>query len=370
MTESSLDDSVLAPFVGKRVLITGAFGFLGGHVCRHMVAAGASVTALDTDTAPTRPSQLNLVPGLRERVSVCTGDVTDAAPLERCLSDERFDYVFHFAAFASVIQRAAERPVEAIRGSSMGVVHVLDAIRKTGQDITCFVHASSDKVYGGINGSPYCERSTPLLGAGIYEASKIAADVFAHSYGEAFGIPVVVARMCNVFGPFDLDAIRYRLVPKAFAAMFGSPTAAPAVYAHARAHRRDYLFIDDCCSALLLLASRAAGGGDRAFNLPGRANLTTAAMCAETVEAASAVATRSGDPALGESIRANGYRVVEVPSDAVREIVAQENGGQRLRAATGFEPRFGIREGLERTAEFYRDYARQSVDRDGLRSDR
>jgi len=348
------------PFTGKRVLISGGFGFLGSHLARHLIAARAEVTVLDIDTMAQRRAQINLTPGLRRQLTVCSGDVMDRVLLADLFGAAQFDYVFNFAAFSSVIERAAMHPTETLAVNSLGGVHLLEAARQAGQHLQCFLHASTDKVYGDHAGEPYVE-GAQLRGRGLYESSKIAAETFALSYSRAYELPVTVVRLCNVFGPFDIDGIGYRIVPRSMAAMFGVPPAAPEVYRDSRHHRRDYIFVDDCCRAIMMLAASGivrSPNDDPTFNLAGCENLTTSAMCEATIAAAAAVADRAGERAEADRIRADGYRLEGCHDASVPTIAEQRMNGDRLRQATGFRPETTLRDGLEQTAAFYREFLR------------
>ena len=349
----------LPPLRRAHVLVTGAFGFVGGHLTRRLVEEGAIVTALDCDTHTSRPCLVNLVPQLRERVIVANGDVTDSAFIDRLLAQVRFDLVFHFASSAAVIQRAHAAPLASVESNAMGVVHLLDALRRGGHRDVTIVHASSDKVYGDAGGEPYSEEHSPLDGEGIYEVGKIAADLFARRLARSCGARVVVSRMCNLFGPCDVDALDYRIVPRTMAALFARPRRRPQVYGHARQHRRDYLYVEDAVRALLLLAARTASDeamSGHAYNLAGIANLSTEEICLAAIEAAAVVSERRGASALGRAIRKDGFEVTAAPVDAGREIAVQRCNGERMRMATGFQPAVPMADGLQRTAEFYRGF--------------
>jgi len=350
------DMSWHAPFTGKRVLVSGAFGFLGSHLARHLVAAGADVTALDIDTATTRPSQINLIPGLREQLTIASGDVMDRAFLSEVYRAP-FDYVFNFAAFSSVIERAALHPTETLAVNSLGVAHLLETVRASGQQLQCFLQASTDKVYGDHAGAPYLE-GAELRGRGIYESSKMAAEMFALAYRRAYELPVAVVRLCNVFGPFDVDGMGYRIVPRSMAAMFGTPPRAPEIYRDSQEHRRDYIFVDDCCRAIMLLAASGVGrapNDDPVFNLAGCENLTTIAMGDAIVAAAAASADSAGEQELAERIRADGC-VVSSGHAPVVTIAEQRMNGDRLQQTTGFRHATSLRDGLEQAAAFYREF--------------
>lgn len=339
-----------------RALVTGAFGFIGGHMVRRLVELGADVVALDADAGPHRRCQLNLAPELREHATVVEGDVTDAAFLDALLARRTFDVVFHFATSASVVQRAHADPLPAIHSASMGAVHLIEALHRGGQRGALLVHASTDKVYGDAGDEPYREHVTPLSGAGVYEASKVAADVLVRALANSRGRRGVVARLCNVFGPYDLEAGRTRLVPSTMTAALGTPRRRPIVYAHAQQHRRDYLYVDDACRAMLLLAEHAARDASmlgQAFNVCGVANLTSSEMCLSALRAAAA-AIEDEAPQTAAAILADGFDLAATAADAAHEIAEQRCCGEQLRARTGFAPQVDLVQGLRRTADSYR----------------
>ncbi|MBL8751328.1 MAG: NAD(P)-dependent oxidoreductase [Planctomycetes bacterium] len=345
-----------ARFAGANVLVTGAFGFLGSHVARALVYGGANVVAFDCDTSPQRSSQINLIPGLRESLRIESGSVIDPPVLRRVCSETRFDHVFHFAAFSSAIETAAANPTETLIVNSTGVVHLLAAVAETGQSLRSFVHASTDKVYGDHGGTPYREAQHVYRCEGAYEASKLAADVFARSWTRCHEVPVAVLRLCNVFGPYDVGGIRSRLVPRAMAAIFRDHLP-PVVYEGSAQHRRDYLYVDDCCRAILGVASHDLRGalepGGAVFNVPGQANLTTAEMCSAVIEAAASVLDDVGDPLSARRVRDAGYSIRPPTRSDVPVIPLQRTCGERLTAATGFRPMVSMTDGLLRTAASY-----------------
>ena len=87
---------------------------------------------------------------------------------------------------------------------------------------------------------PYTEESD-LGGGGVYDSAKLAADIFAGTYHKALGVPTIVLRMCNLFGPYDFN-IDYRLIPKALRNIFRDGEV-PELYLNALEHYRDYIFV-------------------------------------------------------------------------------------------------------------------------------
>ncbi|MBN6741610.1 NAD-dependent epimerase/dehydratase family protein [Acidithiobacillus sp. MC6.1] len=256
-------------FNAKKVLVTGGFGFVGGHVSKRFVDLGADVSVLDIDPSPTRMSIMNCKNHrLRDSVQVIEADVTDKKSMLDIITEGRFHYIFHFAAYATVIEKALTAPYDTIMANTMGWINVLEACRMVAHKPAMAFLASTDKVYGEMDGDAYFEHLTPLRGIGVYDSAKLAADVFSRTYHEAFGLPTITLRMCNIYGPYDYN-IAYRLLPKAMRNIFGKQTPdAPELYFNAIEHQRDYLYIDELVNAILLLTRSTHCRGE-VFNLAG-----------------------------------------------------------------------------------------------------
>ena len=209
-------------------------------------------------------------------------------------------------------------------------------------------------MYGDSQGEPYDEESSPLLATGVYDVSKLAADTFARMYHRVYGVPTIVVRLCNIFGPYDFNT-SYRVVPKAMRALLAwERPRPPMLYAGSVNHERDYLYIDDCVRALLEVAAAPQCRG-KVYNLRGCKHLTTPAMIGAVVRAAAEV-ERWSNPALASEIEENSYVVVAEPTPGVVTIPTQRASGRRLKKDVGFEPQTSLKEGLLLTAEGYHRY--------------
>jgi nucleoside-diphosphate-sugar epimerase len=315
------------------VLVTGGWGFIGGHLVAHLAARGATVTVLDLDGGPPVPP-----PG----VTSVRGDVRD---LDLCLdlvADRRPDLVFHLAA-SSTIDSAYEDPHASLAVNAGGTTNLLEAVRRAG-GVGRFVHASTDKVYGELRGPSYREDS-PLQARGVYDVGKLAADQVTRLYGYELGVPVAVLRLCNVFGPGDANTA-YRIVPRSLDRLLGpGGPLPPVVYEGSMGHSRDYVFVEDVVRALVVLAQdRRARGG--VFNMAPTAHRTTLALVEELIDAAAA-GCAPHDPARAAAIRRNGYEVAAGGAPA-SVLVRQHGCAERLREL-GFRPEVGMAEGLRRT---------------------
>ncbi len=352
-------------FRGARVLISGANGFVGGHLARAMHAAGARVTALDCDFSPSRGTQLDLT-GLRDELELVEADVCDRRAMAALVCGGGFSHVFHLAAGASTIERAIADPYGTIVANTMGFVNLAEGARllPEGKRPTV-VYASTDKVYGEAQVLPYTE-DTELGGVGIYDASKLCADILAKTYHRALGVPTVVLRMCNIFGPYDLNC-DYRLFPKAMRNIFRDGQS-PELYMNSVEHFRDYVFVEDAIRAYFHIAREPKCQG-RVYNLPGAHYVSTPDVLRDIVNFVSEFQDRQRecDPSspLARHEWNRSIRVVPSAPNLIT-ISKQHLDGTRIYRETGFEPMTDFKSGLHATANFYLWYFNHIAPRKAL----
>ncbi|MEO6081674.1 MAG: NAD-dependent epimerase/dehydratase family protein [Umezawaea sp.] len=315
-----------------RVLITGGSGFIGSALAARLAARGVAVTVFDRQAADVPPAG----------VAVVDGDVRD---LDRCVelvSVLRPDFVFHLAA-SSTIDSAYKEPYESLRTNVVGTLNILEAVRRVG-GVRRFVLASTDKVYGELQGHAYQEES-PREARGVYDVGKLAADELTQLYGSELGVPITVLRLCNVFGPGDSNT-DYRLVPRSVDRLLDvDGPRPPTVYAASMLHGRDYVYVDDVVRALLAVATDARTVS-QVLNMAPAAHRTTLVLVEELISVAVEIYD-SVDPRRSALIRANGVEIVDVGGPATA-LQRQHCDGSRLRSL-GFRPVVGLREGLRRT---------------------
>jgi nucleoside-diphosphate-sugar epimerase len=349
------------PFwTGKRALVTGAFGFVGGHLARALHAAGADVTALDCNTRPAQGSQIDLV-GLRDEMQIVQADITDRAHMQEIVHNGGFDYIFHLAAGATTVEKAMHDPYATILANTMGFVNLAEASRLLPPDERpVLIYSSTDKVYGESNELPYDEEKSELRGVGVYDAAKLAADIFSATYHQALGVNTIVLRMCNLFGPYDFNT-DYRLIPKAMRNIFRDHDA-PELYFGSLQHHRDYLYVEDAARAFMALAREPECRG-HVFNLPGSHYSPTPDVLRDVVDMLASMqeeAQRTGaDPRLASLEWNRHIRLIQAESSVVA-ISKQHLDGTKIKSATGFEPTISFRDGLRRTILFYLWYFNQS----------
>ncbi|QCI68405.1 SDR family NAD(P)-dependent oxidoreductase [Phreatobacter stygius] len=317
-------------YTGMKVLVTGADGFIGSHLTEVLVRHGAKVTALALynsfdshgwldDVSEATRSQLNLI----------RGDVRDAAFVGRIVQDQ--EVVFHLAALIAIPHSyaAAQSYVET---NVLGTLNVLEAARQCGTERV--VHTSTSEVYGTAQTMPISE-THPLQGQSPYSASKIGADMMAEAFARSFGLPAVILRPFNTFGPRQSERaiiptiVRQALDPSCTAIMVGDTTPI-----------RDLTFVDDTVAAFLAAGSTPAIEYGRAYNA-GSQRAVTVADLIELIR---------GLTSCTKPVKQDETRMRPVNSE-VRALLADCS---RFRRETGWRPQTSLRDGLERTIAWWR----------------
>ncbi len=181
---------------GKRVLVTGAGGFIGSHLAERLVREGAEVHAMVHYNALSSWANLDLVaPDVKPELRVTLGNIEDSDYVAR--SCKGMDVVFHLAALIA-IPYSYVAPRSYVRANVEGTLNVLEAARQLG--VGRVIHTSTSEVYGTALREPIDEEH-PLQGQSPYSASKIGADKIAESYWRSFETEVVTLRPFNTYGP-------------------------------------------------------------------------------------------------------------------------------------------------------------------------
>ena len=183
-------------YAGTKVLVTGADGFIGSHLTEALVSSGGGVTALAQYNSFDSHGWLDDLPeSVRDTINLVRGDIRDAAFVDRLVHGH--EIVFHLAALIA-IPHSYVAPQSYVETNVLGTLNILEAARQHGTERV--VHTSTSEVYGTALTMPINE-SHPLQGQSPYSASKIAADMMAEAFARSFGVPVVLLRPFNTFGP-------------------------------------------------------------------------------------------------------------------------------------------------------------------------
>ena len=181
---------------GKKILITGAEGFIGSHLTEKLVELGADVTALVQYNSFNNWGWIDTFDkSTKENIKVISGDIREYDGMKRIIKGQ--DVVFHLAALIA-IPYSYLSPMAYVRTNVEGTTNVLEACRE--YEIEKVVHTSTSETYGTALYVPIDEKH-PMQGQSPYSASKIGADKIAESYYRSFNVPVATIRPFNTYGP-------------------------------------------------------------------------------------------------------------------------------------------------------------------------
>ena len=234
-------------YKGKRVLITGADGFMGSHLAEKLISYGAKVSVYVRGVPQTGTSKINLrnIEHIKDKLKfILTGNIGNKDSTE-IIQKNNPQIIFHLAADAYV-PNSFEHPLEVMESNLIGTLNVLLAARKM-EDIECVVCTSSSEIYGSAI-KPLINEEHPLNGTSPYAASKIAADRYAYAFWNTYKIPVTIIRPFNTFGPRHT----YDVIPKFIQlALKNEPLT---IYGNGN-QTRDFTYVDDMIRAFLIMGS-------------------------------------------------------------------------------------------------------------------
>lgn len=247
---------------GKKVIITGANGFLASHLTISLLEKKAVVIGIIKEAMPFSYLDLSLKEKKYSNLRIVKGDIVDHGFIKRLFKSIKPDVCLHVAAQA-IVGLANKSPISTLRTNIEGTWNILDAVREFSSQTSVIV-ASSDKAYGEHKKLPYTEEAA-LQSLHPYDASKACADILSRTYANTYGLNVAVTRCANIYGPGDLNFSR--IVPDTFRSAILNKN--PIIRSDGTP-LRDYMYIKDTVNAYLILAEALFSGkkgiSGQAFN--------------------------------------------------------------------------------------------------------
>ena len=331
-----------------KVLVTGAAGFIGMHVCERLLALGDDVVGVDNlndyyDVALKEARLARLTPDPRFRFFRL--DIADREGIAALFAAERPQRVINLAAQAGV-RYSLENPHSYVDSNVVGFVNILEGCRHNG--VEHFVYASSSSIYGGNERMPYSEHDNVDHPVSLYAATKKANELMAHTYSHLFRLPTTGLRFFTVYGPWGRPDMAYFLFTRAILA--GQPIK---VFNHGRM-QRDFTYIDDITEGVIRVLDRtpqADPGFDRqvpdpatswapyrVFNIGNNQPVELMVFIAALEQALGRTATKNFLPMQDGDVPATFADTSEI----VREV--------------GFSAGTPVDEGIRRFVDWYRSY--------------
>ena len=319
---------------GKRVLVTGADGFIGSHLTEALREAQAQVRALALYNSFGSWGWLDALPRpTLESVEVVMGDVRDLHSVRSAMRG--VDVVFHLAALIA-IPYSYHSPDSYVDTNVRGTLNVLQAARDL--ETPRLIVTSTSEVFGTAQYVPIDE-AHPRRGQSPYSATKIAADALAESFHYSFGLPVVIARPFNTFGP--------RQSARAVIPTIVGQLAAGnrEIHLGALGPTRDLTYVTDTCAGFIALARCDAAVG-RNVNMGSGREIAVGELARKLIDTVNPDARVVTDP---QRLRPEKSEVERLLADT-----------SLMRELTGWSPVVPLDEGLARTVAWLRDPANLS----------
>lgn len=305
-----------------KILVTGGAGFMGSEFVRQgIVKKGYKIVVVDNLTYAGDLKRLEEVKG---KCKFYKADICDKPQMKRIFLKEKPQILVNFAAETHV-DRSIVDATPFIETNIKGTQVLLDAARK--YKIKKFVQISSDEAYGEIKKGKFSE-SSPLQPNSPYAVSKAAADMLVKAYHRTYGLPTIIVRPCNNYGPWQYPE---KLIPLVILKILKNKKA--PVYGKGQ-NVREWLYVSDCIEAIFLILEKGKIG--EIYNIG-------SSQEKRNIDVVKQIFKILGKP---ESL-------IEFVEDRPGHDIRYSLDSERVRNKMGWRARTGFREGLEKTVKWH-----------------
>jgi dTDP-glucose 4,6-dehydratase len=328
----------------RTVLVTGGCGFIGANFIRLLHADHPDWRVVNLDKL-TYAGNLQNLQGIAEgeRYRFVRGDICDGELVASLFAGERIDTVVHFAA-ESHVDRSITGPGAFIRTNIEGTFTLLEAAKKswlmekTGGVQPCFLHVSTDEVYGSLGETGRFTETTPYDPRSPYSASKASSDHLASAYFHTYGLPVRITNCSNNYGPYQFPE---KLIPLVFNNALHN--RALPVYGDGR-NVRDWLFVRDHCEAIVEVLEKGRDG--QCYNIGGnneKENLEVVTLICDLLDRKIGLA-ESGQPRRS---------LITFVPDRLGHDRRYAIDATKIREQLGWQPKATFEKGIDQTVDWY-----------------
>lgn len=320
----------------KTIFVTGGCGFIGSNFVR-LLATSTDYRIINFDKLTYAGNLENVADISPERMRFVQGDICDRELVERVLNEEKPWALVNFAA-ESHVDRSILDSTPFLHNNIGGVQSLLEAVRRV--SVERFLHISTDEVYGDKEGKVSSNEEANMAPSSPYSASKAAADLLCFSYRHTYGLPIVITRSSNNYGPYQFPEKLIPLLLRNGLAGLDFP-----VYGDGQ-QIRDWIHVEDNCRGLLAVLERGQLGS--IYNIgtsEERSNLAVVQSICNAIAAHQGVEARE--------IMARIRYVTDRPGHDRRYALDTS----KVRGELGWAPRVDFASGLQRTVDWYLSHA-------------
>ncbi len=327
-----------------RYLITGGAGFIGSNLVRLAIAEGHTVLNLDSLTYA---GNLQSLEDLRShpRYSFARVDITDAAAVDRAITEYAPDAIMHLAA-ESHVDRSIDGPGQFIQTNVIGTYNLLQSSLNYWRGLTesaaqafRFLHVSTDEVYGSLGSTGLFTETTAYDPHSPYSASKASSDHLARAWQDTYGLPVLVTNCSNNYGPYQFPE---KLIPVVILKCLRDEPI--PVYGKGE-NIRDWLYVNDHCRALLTVVQQGEPG--ETYNIGGNNERTNL----ELVQTLCSLLDKLRPSATGKPHAEKISFVTDRPGHDMRYAI----DARKIERELGWSPAENFESGFRKTVQWYLD---------------
>lgn len=304
-----------------KFLVTGGAGFIGSNFVRYSLSNFSDVKINVLDKL-TYAGKLENLEGVMDKINFIKGDICDQVDIKKAMKD--CSIVFNFAAETHV-DRSIKDPEPFIRSNIFGTFSLLEVARKF--DIEKFVQVSTDEVYGSTSGKSFKE-TDEISPSSPYSASKASGDMLAKAYYKTYGVPCVITRSSNNYGPYQF---KEKLIPVLITKALSNQKL--PIYGDGK-NVRDWIYVLDNCEAIELVSRRGKNG--EIYNIASGNEI-------KNIEVAKIILKKLGKP---ESL-------IEFVPDRPGHDFRYSLDITKIKRL-GWKPKVDFEKGIEKTIEWYK----------------